>query len=205
MERIKLEGNNLYKQKSYRNASQKYLEAILEAESFRKEKQDFLELHSMKDDKLKLDKIEIDCRNNYCSVKKILKENDFIVDHCQKILDIDKKNTKANFNLAFYNFDQEKFADARTYINIALERSSSKQIIDLQKKINLKIEGKDKSVQEELKNEENEVKDYEKYFEEDSKKEKEISQKNDMKTEEKTEEKEISEEEEIKDDKTNNS
>ena len=112
-------GNTLFKQKDFASASVKYLECILEIEELREK----LSPIQTSDPKflVNLNELELACRNNYCVTKSNLGEFNLVISHCQKVLLIDPKNSKALFNesQAFYNL--EEFEKSRNSMDLLIK------------------------------------------------------------------------------------
>ena len=64
--------------------------------------------------------MEIDLRNNYCTVKRKCREEEYMIDHCDRVLKIDNKNFKALYNIILAHKSMKNKENELFYINKAL-------------------------------------------------------------------------------------
>ncbi|KAL4427420.1 hypothetical protein ABPG74_004458 [Tetrahymena malaccensis] len=119
---LKNKGNEKFKQQKYDDAAQFYLEAIISIDEERMKK-----LNTMQEMELK--EIEINCRNNYCSVK--AKQNDYLnmLTQAQAVLKLDPNNVKAKFRLGQSYYGLKKYERALEYLTEAKNQSPSDSVI----------------------------------------------------------------------------
>ncbi|KAL4462873.1 hypothetical protein ABPG72_011129 [Tetrahymena utriculariae] len=190
---LKNKGNEKFKQQNYDEAAQFYLEAII---SIDEEK--MKSLNTMQEMVLK--EIEINCRNNYCSVK--AKQNDYfnMLIQAQAVLKLDPNNFKANFRMGQGYYGLKKYEKALEFLTEAKNQSpSDSAILDIFTKCKQEV---DKIKQEDEEN----LKQENKSKQEDTPKQtKESEQKNTQEKQQKKETKAqpVVKEEEIEEKKSN--
>ncbi|EAR89195.1 tetratricopeptide repeat protein (macronuclear) [Tetrahymena thermophila SB210] len=191
---LKNKGNEKFKQQNYDEAAQFYLEAIISIDEERMKK-----LNTMQEMELK--EIEINCRNNYCSVK--AKQNDYLnmLTQAQAVLKLDPNNIKAKFRLGQSYYGLKKYERALELLTEAKNQSPSDSVI-------LDIYTKCKSEVDKIKKEaEDKLQQENKSKQEDAPKqnnESELKNKQEKQQKKETKVQNVVKEEEIEEKKTNN-
>ena len=113
IEKFKNQGNEFFKQGSFQEASNNYLEAILEVDEARCEATSEIR-------KSELQRLEITCRLNYANAKSKLGEFETVISEASQVIKLDENNGKAYFRLGQAYFKLDKLTKAAESLREAL-------------------------------------------------------------------------------------
>ena len=107
LDKIKIQGNDFYKQEKHKEAYEKYYECLNEIE--------FLSNNDKEKYKKEIQEIDLNCRLNITAVKLKLEDYDLVIYECNKILQI-KENWKAHYRAGIAYYKKGKFKQSLTHL-----------------------------------------------------------------------------------------